>query len=1025
MNLSLWGIRNPVPVVFVCMVLALWGLWAYPRLPVQSFPDLDVPTIVVRVALDGGSVDLMERDVAEPLEAALRGVEGIDRVEATVAAGYVALTVAFEVGMDGRDAESDVRAAVATARSDLPAAAEEPSISRLTFPATVLEYAISSPHGLRAATALVDGDLAPALRQTPGVASVSRTGGVGDRLVVAFEPAALAGAGLDVAGAARQLDALVSAVGGGSVELAGTDTAVSVENAGLTLTALQHASLDGQGGPVPLAALARIAVEPEPPTSMARLDGAPVVLVSILRAQDASDGEVAADARATLATVLDRHPGAQATLLRDEAADTTENHSVSMAMLYEGALIAVVVVFLFLRDWRATVVAATALPLSILPTFAAMDLLGFTLNTVSLLALSLVVGVLVDDAIVEVENAERHLAMGKDPTTAAGDAATEIGLAVIATTLTLVAVFLPTAFMPGVPGLIFQQFGVTAAVAVLFSLLVARLVTPVMAARMLRAKPAPAHQGPGRLGRAYLRTVAWTLHHPWKTMGAGALVVAGGVALATQIPTGFFPPQASDRLTISVTAPSGTSLTAMESHLDRVEEAMAPALAGSAQILSTIGVAQTTGGPGGGGGDSSASSGSLIGIFEGDLPSEASRAAAAVAPTLPGLRVAAGRGGEGSQARWAFVGSDTAALEATAARFAAELRGVEGIGTVRADVDSQTAQVVARLRTAEAARLGVSVAAVAQVLRVATGKGLDTTPALVEGPGGQDLPLVPIVDGMDGASLARLGALPVASNTGWTRLDAVADLSLEGVPIQIVRSDGARRATVVAELGDLELGEAIAAAEALPVLQNLPPGVALAPDGEGRQLAELLSGFATAMGIGILCIYGVLVLLFHGFVKPFAILVALPLSIGGALLPLAIFGMSFSMPALIGALLLMGIVTKNSILLVERAVENEEKRGMDPIAALVEACSTRARPVLMTTVAMVGGMIPVALSLHGGESSFRQPMGAVVIGGLLASTALSLLFVPAFSLVLDRIAAQASALPRRALQRVQGLRRAL
>ena len=1013
MNLSLWGIRNPVPVAFVCIVMALWGLWAYPRLPVQSFPDLDVPTVIVRVALEGGSVDLMERDVAEPLEAALRGLDGIDRVQATVAAGYVALTVAFEVGMDGRDAESDVRAAVATARADLPAAAEEPAISRATFPATVLEYAVSSPHGLRAATALVDGDLAPALRQTPGVASVSRTGGIGDRLAVVFDPVALAGAGLDVAGAARQLEALVVSLGGGNVGIGRNDTAITVEHSGLDLDALLHASLEGPGGPVPISALARIAVEPEPPTSMARLDGAPVVLVSVLRAQDASDGEVAEGARATLSEVLARHPGAEATLLRDEAADTTENHSVSMAMLYEGALIAVVVVFLFLRDWRATLVAAAALPLSILPTFAAMDLLGYTLNTVSLLALSLVVGVLVDDAIVEVENAERHLAMGKDPTTAAGDAATEIGLAVIATTLTLVAVFLPTAFMPGVPGLIFQQFGVTAAVAVLFSLLVARLVTPVMAARLLRAKPHHHRQGPGAMGRWYARTVAWTLHHPWTTMAAGALVVAGGVALATQIPTGFFPPQASDRLTISVAAPSGASLAAMEGHLDTVGKAMAPALTGSAQVLATIGVAETTGGPGGGNSDASTASGTLVGIFPKGLPTDASRAAAAIAPTLPGLRVSAGRGGEGSEARWAFVGSDTAALEATAALFAAQLRGVEGIGTVRADVDAQTARIVARLRGQEAARLGVSAAAVAQVLRVASGDGLDANAPLVEGPGGQDLPLVALVEGMEQASLARLGALPVASAGGWTRLDAVADLSFEGVPAQVERTDGARRAVVVAELGDLELGEAIAAANALPVLQNLPPGVALAADGEGRQLAELLSGFATAMAIGVLCIYGVLVLLFHGFVKPFAILVALPLSIGGALLPLAVFGMSFSMPALIGALLLMGIVTKNSILLIERAVENADKRAMDPIEALVEACTTRARPVLMTTVAMVGGMIPVALSLHGGESSFRQPMGAVVIGGLLASTALSLLFVPAFSLVLDRCVAAVRGLPRR------------
>lgn len=1007
MNLSLWGIRNPVPVVLLFLVLGGWGLWSYAKLPVQSFPDLDVPTISVRVALEGGSVELMERDVAEPLETALRDLDDLDQVQTTVAEGYVAITVAFEVGTDGRDAESDVRAAVSSARGDLPPAAEEPSISRTTFPSQVLEYAVSTPHGLRATTAFVDGTLAPALRQARGVASVTRTGGVEPRVEVAFDVAALAGAGLDLGGATRQLEALIATASGGSVAIGGTEAVVAVDSPGLTLDGLRQATLSGKAGPVPLTALATIATVDAPPTSIARLSGTNVVLVSVERAGSASDGDTAREVRAVMDSLLATNPGLQATVLSDEAADTEENHAISMAMLYEGGLIAIVVVFLFLRDWRATVVAATALPLSILPTFAAMDLLGFTLNTVSLLALSLVVGVLVDDAIVEVENAERHLAMGKDPVTAAGDAATEIGLAVIATTLTLVAVFLPTAFMPGVPGLIFQQFGATAAVAVLFSLLVARLLTPMMASRMLRALPVekthPDRHRQGPVGRTYGRVVAWTLHHPWKTMGAGVLVIAGGVYLATHIPTAFFPPQASDRLTISATAPDGISAAQMDAHITRVVGTMAPALEGAEDVLVTVGVATATEGPAQGAGNSTANTGTVAGLYSEDVPAEAQRAAAALAPTVPGLRVSVGRGGQGSQASWAFEGSDTALLAQTAARFAEELRGVDGIGTVRAETDAQKRRVVAQVRDADAARLGVSASSIALALRVATTGGTGGDLPLVEGPGGEDLPLMGTVAADGEPSWAALAALPIATpGGGWVRLDAVADLRVEGTPVQITRTDGLRRVTVQAELGDLELGEANAAANALPIMANLPSGVTIAADGEGRQMGELLSGFATAMLVGVGCIFAVLVLLFHSFLKPLAILVALPLSIGGALLPLAIFGMSFSMPALIGALMLMGIVTKNSILLVERAVDNEATRGMDPIAALIEACTTRARPVIMTTVAMVGGMIPVALSLHGGESSFRQPMGAVVIGGLLASTALSLLFVPAFSLLLDK-----------------------
>jgi multidrug efflux pump subunit AcrB len=660
-------------------------------------------------------------------------------------------------------------------------------------------------------------------------------------------------------------------------------------------------------------------------------------------------------------------------------------------MLYEGALLAILVVWGFLRDWRATLVAAAALPLSILPAFAAMAWLGYSLNTLTLLALAVVVGILVDDAIVEVENIERHSRMGKPILQATADAVTEIALAVVATTISLVVVFLPTAMMSGVSGLFFRQFGWTAVIAVLASLLVARLLTPMMAAYLI--KPHAGEQRPdGRIMKWYLAAVNWCLGHRRTTVLAATGFFVASLALVPLIPTGLVPPSDRGYTTVSVELPPGSSLqnTLEVSELARAALASIP---GVSTVFTTVG-------------DTSDAGGGMLQAGEvrrGALtltlaPRDTRRSQGEIESEIrqklidvPGARFTLSSGGIGEKMQLILAGDNSVALKASAQALERELRNV-GLSNVNSTASLERPEIVVRPDAQRAAERGVTTAAIGDVVRVATSGDFDAQVARLNLDNRQVYIRVRVSDEAR-ENIETLSNLRVNGRDGLVPLASVASLSVESGPSQIDRYDRLRYVIVNADLGGMPLGAALAAAMESPAVKAMPSSVKLMESGDAEIAGELASGFGMAIVIGVLCVFSVLVLLFRDFLQPVTILSAIPLSLGGALVALLVARSELDVPAMIGLVMLMGIVTKNSILLVEYAVVGMRERSMSMREALIDACHKRARPIVMTTVAMIAGMLPIALGL-GADASFRQPMATAVIGGLLTSTALSLLVVP-------------------------------
>jgi multidrug efflux pump subunit AcrB len=673
-------------------------------------------------------------------------------------------------------------------------------------------------------------------------------------------------------------------------------------------------------------------------------------------------------------------------------------------LLYEGAILAVVVVWLFLRDWRATLVSAVALPLSVIPAFIGMYLLGFSINVVTLLALSLVIGILVDDAIVEVENIVRHLRMGKSPYEAAMEAADEIGLAVVATTFTLIAVFLPTAFMSGIAGKFFKQFGWTAALAVFASLVVARMLTPMMAAYLL--KPIVGAEHEPRWIQRYMRMAGWCLRHRFLTMVGATLFFFGSVALIPLLSKGFIPPDDNSQTQVYLELPPGTTLAQTRAAAEHARQ-----LIGGVPDVKNV---YTTIGGGSAGSDPFAMSGAaevrratltvlLTPRQERVRKQVIEQQMRQVLQNLPGVRSKVGLGGSGEKYILVLTGEDPVALQAAARAVEKDLRTIPGLGSIASSASLVRPEIAIRPDFARAADLGVSSAAMAETLRIATLGDYEAALPKLNLPERQ----VPIVVKLDAAArqdLAVLERLTVPSSkpgVGPVMLGQVATLEVSAGPAVIDRYDRSRNVTMEVELSGLPLGEVTARVAELPAVKNLPAGVKVVEVGDAEVMGELFASFGLAMLTGVLCIYIVLVLLFKDFLHPVTILAALPLSLGGAFVGLLLAQKSFSMPSLIGLIMLMGIATKNSILLVEYAIVARRDLGLSRFDALLDACRKRVRPIVMTSIAMGAGMLPIAFGWGAADPSFRSPMAIAVIGGLITSTVLSLLVVPAVFLYID------------------------
>ena len=1006
MNFSAWSIKNPVPSILLFIMLTVGGLMGFKAMKVQNFPDIDLPTVSVTAVLPGASPGQMETDVARKIENALATIQGLKHITTKAQDGTATLIAEFRLEKPVQEAVDDVRSAVAGIRADLPADLRDPVISKLNLAGQpVLAYAIASPSmDDEALSWFVDNEISRKLLAVKGVGAVTRVGGVNRIVQVALDPQRLQALGVTAAEVSRALRQMQLESTGGRTDLGGGEQPVR------TLATVRSAQEVGRieialsgNRRVELQDVATVRDTVAEPRAAAMLDGKPVVGFEVARSRGESEVEVGQGVRRALAALQVAHPDLTLTQAFDFVTPVEEEYDGSLKLLYEGAILAVLVVWLFLRDARATFVSAVALPMSAIPAFIGMYLLGFSINVVTLLALSLVVGILVDDAIVEVENIVRHLRMGKSPYQAAMEAADEIGLAVIATTFTLVAVFLPTAFMSGIAGKFFKQFGWTAALAVFASLVVARVLTPMMAAYLLRPV---VHSGsdPGWM-RAYLVAARWCMKHRVVTMALSFLFFIGSIALIPLLPTGFIPPDDNSQTQVYLELPPGSTLTQTK----EVAEVARQRLMGVAHVKSVY----TTIGGGSAGGDPFTSAGAAevrkatltIQLAErGSRPRKQpiENNIRQALEGVPGIRSKVGLGGSGEKYVLVLTGEDPQALATAARAVERDLRTIPGLGSVASSASLIRPEIVARPDFTRAADLGVTSAAISETLRIATMGDYDAQlPKLNLAQ--RQVPIVVKLEDEARRDLSVLERLTVPGSRGPVMLGQVTTLELSGGPALIDRYDRSRNITFEVELSGLPLGEVTERVQELPAIRQLPAGVKVVEVGDAEVMGELFASFGLAMLTGVLCIYIVLVLLFKDFLHPVTILAALPLALGGAFVGLLLAQKSFSMPSLIGLIMLMGIATKNSILLVEYAIVARRDQGLSRFDALMDACHKRARPIIMTTIAMGAGMLPIAIGWGTADPSFRSPMAIAVIGGLITSTVLSLLVIPVVFTYVDDV----------------------
>ncbi|NEW94285.1 efflux RND transporter permease subunit [Rhodopseudomonas sp. BR0M22] len=1013
LNVSSWSIRHPLPSIVFSIILLALGWISFTKLAVTRLPSADIPVISVAVSQFGAAPAELEAQVTKTIEDGVSGVEGVRHIASSITDGLSVTTIQFALETNTERALNDVKDAVTRVRANLPQNINEPLIQRVdVIGLPIVTYAAISPGKTPEQLSwFVDDVVKRALQGVRGVAQVERIGGVEREILVSLDPDRLRAAGLTALDVSRRLRGTNVDLAGGRAEIGNNDQAIRTLAGARTLNDLAGTMISlNAGGEVRLDDLGTVTDTIAARRTFARFNGEPVVALGIKRSKGASDVVVAEAVQKRIDALAAQYPDVELKLIDTSVDYTKGNYEAAISTLFEGAILAVIVVFLFLRDFRATVIAAISLPLSIFPAFWAMDMLGFSLNLVSFLAITLSTGILVDDAIVEIENIVRHMRMGKSPYQAAIEAADEIGLAVIAISLTIIAIFAPASFMSGIAGQFFKQFGITVSVQVFFSLLAARFVTPVLAAYFLKDHP-HVEKPPGRVLRAYTRIVTWSVQHYYITVLIGLGIFAASIWSIVLLPQGFLPAQDTARSVLAMQLPPGTPIGTTE----KTTEAIVKLLRERPEVKSVF----VDGGrvpPG----IQEVRRASLIinytpkhdrSITQRELEHEISKQLDQV-PDIRywfldenGLRAIS----------LVVTGDDSAVVDNVAQELASQMKRIPLISNVISETALDRPELRIRPRADLAARLGVSTESLSETIRVATIG--DVGPALAKFDAGDRL--VPIRVQLEDSARGELATLeqlqvPIYGGRGAVPLSVVADVKFDQGPTSINRYDRLRQATVAADLvGNSALGDATRQINELPVMKSLPKGVKVSPSGDAENLAELSDGFATAISGGLMMVYAVLVLLFGTFLQPITILFSLPLSIGGAIGALLLTGKQLTTPVWIGILMLMGIVTKNAIMLIEFAME-AIRDGKSRDAAIIDAGQKRARPIVMTTIAMVAGMMPSALAFGAG-GEFRSPMALAVIGGLIFSTVLSLIFVPAVFMMMDDVGRGFWAVGRRLL----------
>jgi multidrug efflux pump subunit AcrB len=1120
-TISSWSIRNPIPTILFFIIMTVVGSVAFLGMRINNFPDIQLPVVNVTFVQQGAAPSELETQVTRKVEDSLSGIGSVKTITSFVNDGVSTTVVQFQLGVEVEKATNDVRNAVAEVRSNLPADIQDPIIQRQEVAGQALiEYIIRadglSPEQL---SWFVDNDIQKKILAQKGVAKIVRSGGVNREIHIELDPALLAGQGITAAEVSQQLRSTNINLPGGRLEIGGKEQSIRTLGNASSVDALSNTRIQLQNGSsVRLADLGTVIDTWAEPRERARFNGSEVVGFSVFRSVGSSEVAVAKGVREKIELIQKTHPNMVIEEVTASVDFVDESYLASMETLLIGAILAVFVVWLFLRDWRATFVSAMAMPMSLLPTFFVMYVLNDSFNVVSLLALSLTIGILVDDAIVEIENIVRHIREGKKPFEAAIEAADEIGLAVVATTATIIAVFAPVGFMPGVVGQFFKSFALAACVSVFFSLVVARTLTPLMGAYLMRATPEKEHKDPFWM-EGYLKVLHWALSADmhWRgvflSLGFGfggilaltgglemlasggtksliptaiglivlvacfvfsimfgrnqvkagqclgpialgiaaltlmmaigpffapnakielssfiapviILVIGGALAfgffklmlkhghcllkmrwgvlglgigffilsifIAGKLPSEFIPVGDQGRSFMSVEVPPGAQLddtdtvvTAMLNEIKKRPEVKS--------VYATIGMRRAS---------------AVINLVprynrkltQQELEVEFNR----LVKNYPGVRVSFGQEGGGGGAQVFTLASDNADdLERVSNDLERQMRSLPELQNVSSTSNLSRPEILVTPKPDQAALMGVSALDISNAARVATVGDFDQILAKYN-QGDRQIPIRVLLENASRSDMDTLSNLKVPTKFGTSvPLSAVADIRFGSGPVQITRINRTRVATVRADLApDVPAGIAQAAVRNLPVMKSLPEGTGELITGEQEDQAELGIGFGVAIATGIVLMYVVLVLLFKSFTIPITILTALPLSFGGAFFLMLVTNKAVSMPALIGLIMLTGIAAKNSILLVEYAIEAIAK-GMGRYEAMIDSAHKRARPILMTTVAMGAGMLPIAVG-WGADVAFRSPMAIAVIGGLITSTILSLVFVPvAYTLVDD------------------------
>ncbi|HUE79171.1 MAG TPA: efflux RND transporter permease subunit [Sphingomicrobium sp.] len=1018
-NISSWCIQNPVPPIVLFVGLLLAGIVAFMGMDVNNNPDIDFPAAQVSISQPGAAPTEMENQITQKVEAAIRSVNGVDEINSSIREGFSSTFVQFDIGTPTDRAVNDVRDAITQIRSDLPDGILEPQISRVDIAGDPILFvaAETTDMSLEQLSWYVDNNVSKRLLSVEGIAAITREGGVDRTIRIVLEPAALQAQGITAAQVNQQLRQTNLNATGGRAEIAGSEQSVRVLGNARTAYDLSQTQIVVPGGrTVRLADLGAVKDAYSEQRTIAKMNGRQVISFNVQRSKGASEVTAYDEAWAELRKIEKEDPRVRFIEIINQVDYTKAQYHSAIEALVVGAVLAVFVVFLFLRDLRATLISALAIPLSAIPAFWFMSLMGITLNGLSLLALSLVAGVLVDDAIVEIENIVRHMRMGKSAYQAAMDAADEIGLAVVATTMSIVAVFLPVALMPGISGQFFKSFGYTVVITVLMSLLVARMITPLIAAYFLKARGVQEHAG-GPAMKNYLKVLRWSIdtrraeeyrarrpgvlhallslfrdHRIWMVgVGIGTFIVQG-ILFAT-LSMSFQPPLNLDFSRVRIGMPPGTTLEQTATVADRASEIIEqdPSVD---RVFQRIYVG----------------AGFLNIVLKDDREVTSTEFERSLTPKLAAIAdaqvnfMSQGGGGPGGGGRdiVLYLGSDNPELlMVTANKVVDEMTALPELRAPRAFGDLVRPEITIKPRFDLAADLGVTTQSLSQTIRIATLGDIAQNSAKFS-LADRQVPITVSLSESSRRDLAVLENLPVpTANGGSVPLKAVAEIGFGSGPTTVQRTNQIRRLTVGADLAPgLVSGDAWKKIDQLPTVKDLPDGVQKLELGDSKWQAELLYYFAIALASGVLLVFAVLVLLYRRFLSPFVNMGSLLLAPLGAAIALHLTNNPVSLPVLIGILMLFGIVAKNSILLVDFAVEMMD-HGMPKNESIVEAGHKRAQPIVMTTVAMVAGMVPIAISLTG-DGSWRAPMGVTVIGGLIFSTVLTLLLVPAFfSIAID------------------------